>query len=289
MIAVLKLIKKNQRARTESCLEFMNKDVQILIPTYKRLKALAVTLTSLYYQQENFDVLISDQSDNDEIESDNSIRTIIRLLQNKGRDVEIKRNLPRRGMAQQRQFLLDNATAKYSLFLDDDLVLEPYVVRNLKHTLQKENCGFVGSAVIGLSYQYDVRLHQQHIEFWEDGIKPENVIPSGKAWQRYRLHNAANIYHVAERYNATPENPVAYKVAWIGGCVMYDTAKLCDVGGFDFWKDLPDNHCGEDVLAQLRVMKRYGGCGIIPSGVYHQELETTVPDRTINAPEHLEI
>jgi hypothetical protein len=36
-------------------------------------------------------------------------------------------------------------------------------------------------------------------------------------------------------------------------------------------------------------MKKYGGCGIIPSGVYHQELETTVPDRTVNAPECLEI
>jgi hypothetical protein len=70
---------------------------------------------------------------------------------------------------------------------------------------------------------------------------------------------------------------------------MYNTEKLRYVGGFSFWKDLPEQHCGEDVLAQLRVMKKYGGCGIIPSGVYHQELETTVPDRKVNAPEFLEI
>lgn len=70
---------------------------------------------------------------------------------------------------------------------------------------------------------------------------------------------------------------------------MYDTEKLRAVGGFSFWKDLPVNHSGEDVLAQLRVMKRYGGCGVIPSGVYHQELETTVPDRRVNAPEYLKI
>ena len=80
-----------------------------------------------------------------------------------------------------------------------------------------------------------------------------------------------------------------YKIAWAGGCVMYDTEKLKAVGGFDFWKELPHDHCGEDVLAQLRVMKKYGGCGIIPSGVYHQELETTVHDRTVNAPECLAI
>ena len=31
-------------------------------------------------------------------------------------------------------------------------------------------------------------------------------------------------------------------------------------------------------------MARDGGCGRIPSGVYHQELPTTVPDRSVDAP-----
>ncbi len=59
---------------------------------------------------------------------------------------------------------------------------------------------------------------------------------------------------------------------------------LRDVGGFQFWQSLPLEHCGEDALAQLRVMARHGGCGLIPSGVYHQELPTTVVDRRVNAP-----
>jgi hypothetical protein len=75
-----------------------------------------------------------------------------------------------------------------------------------------------------------------------------------------------------------------YRVAWVGGCVLYDTRKLRAGGGFDFWTDLPPDHCGEDVLAQLKVMARYGGCGLLPSGVYHQELPTAVPDRRVNAP-----
>ena len=41
---------------------------------------------------------------------------------------------------------------------------------------------------------------------------------------------------------------------------------------------------GEDVLAQLRVMARRGGCAVMPSEACHQELETTVPDRTVDAP-----
>lgn len=265
-------------------------DIHILIPTYKRLKALAVTLTSLYYQTEtSFNIVISDQSPEDELSNDNSIQTIKRLLENHVNKVTILRNLPPKGMAQQRQFLLEQSTSPYSLFLDDDLILDAYVVKNMKQILQTKNIGFVGCAVIGLSYQNDVRPHQQDIEFWEGDITPETILPNSAQWERYRLHNAANPYHVEKKINATSDKPIPYKVAWVGGCVMYDTEKLHDVGGFSFWKDLPEQHCGEDVLAQLRVMKKYGGCGIIPSGVYHQELETTVHDRKVNAPEFLEI
>ena len=267
-----------------------SKDLRILIPTYNRVKALAVTLTSLYYQAEkSFDIVISDQSPDDVLEEDQTIQTIKRLLEIKGHSVSILKNLPAQGMAQQRQFLLEKSTSKYSLFIDDDLILDDYVVKNMKQTLEKEAIGFVGCAVIGLSYQDDIRPHQQHIEFWKDGITPETIIPKSSEWERYRLHNAANIFHVSQNLNATPDNPIPYKIAWVGGCVMYDTEKLREVGGFSFWKDLPEKHGGEDVLAQLRVMKKYGGCGIIPSGVYHQELETTVPDRKVNAPEFLKI
>jgi hypothetical protein len=48
-------------------------------------------------------------------------------------------------------------------------------------------------------------------------------------------------------------------------------------------------HCGEDVLAELRVMARYGGCGLAPSGAYHQDLVTTVPDRICDAPRMLPV
>ena len=79
-------------------------------------------------------------------------------------------------------------------------------------------------------------------------------------------------------------SPLLYKVAWIGGCVLYDVAKLRAAGGFEFWRELPSSHCGEDVLAQLRVMATHGGCGVLPTGAYHQQLPTTVPDRTTDAP-----
>src|SRR5207302_564936 len=110
------------------------------------------------------------------------------------------------------------------------------------------------------------------------------VQPDTASWARHRLHNAANLYHVQQRLRLPRGHYRAYRVAWVGGCVLYDTAKLRGVGGFGFWRRLPDSHCGEDVLAQLRVMARYGGCGIVPSRVYHQELPTTLTDRRIDAP-----
>jgi hypothetical protein len=101
---------------------------------------------------------------------------------------------------------------------------------------------------------------------------------------RHRLHNAANLAHVQCRLGIGRGENRCYKVAWVGGCVMYDVAKLRACGGFGFWTELPAEHVGEDVLAQLRVMARFGGAGLIPSGAYHQELPTTLVDRRTDAP-----
>jgi hypothetical protein len=142
----------------------------------------------------------------------------------------------------------------------------------------------VGSALIGLSYVEDVRPHQQHIELWDGPVEPEEVRPGSAAWDRAPLHAAANLWHVQQRLAIPREESRLYKVAWVGGCVLYDTEKLRAAGGFGFWRELPVDHVGEDVVAQLRVMSRFGGAAIIPSGAYHQELPTTLPIRDVDAP-----
>lgn len=266
----------------------MTPEVDVLIPTFQRPAALAVTLTSLIAQDmRHFRVVISDQSEERPAESAGEVKAVVRVLRARGHSVEIHRNLPRRGLAEQRQFLLDRASAPYALFLDDDLILEPEVLGRLLRAIQEEGCGFVGAAVIGLSFLQDVRPHEQHIEFWEGPVTPELVTVNGPGWQRYRLHNAANLYHAEQQLGLGRRACRKYHVAWVGGCVLYSVKKLRDAGGFSFWKELPASHCGEDVLAQLRVLSAYGGCGILPSGVYHQELPTTVVDRSCDAPKVL--
>lgn len=263
-------------------------EVDVLVPTCRRPAALAVTLAGLTAQTlPRFRVVVSDQSDparDADPFTAGEVLTAVRLLRARGRPVELHRHLPRRGLAEHRQFLLDAARGRYALFLDDDVLLEPEVLARLVRVIREQGCGFVGAPLVGLSHLDDVRPHQQAVTAWDGPVQPEQVVPGDPAWDRHHLHSAANAWHVAERLGVTDSRPLVYRVAWVGGCVLYDVAALRAAGGFSFWTELPADHCGEDVLAQLRVMARSGGCGVLPSGAYHQQLPTTVPDRTVDAP-----
>jgi hypothetical protein len=138
--------------------------------------------------------------------------------------------------------------------------------------------------VLGLSYLDDVRPDElAPYEEWWGRPQPEVITRQSPAWHRYTLHNAANPAHLADRLRLAPGEWRAYKIAWIGGCVLYDRRALVDAGGFGFWTALPADHVGEDVVAQWRVMARYGGAGILPSGAVHLEAPTTVVHRPVEA------
>lgn len=262
--------------------------IDVLIPTCDRPTALAVTLATLLAQDfSDFDLVIADQSAATPGYDDPSVRAVLRVFEARGHRIDLSTNLPRRGMAQQRAFLLGRARAPHVLCLDDDVILEPDLVGRMLRALERSECGFIACGLHGLSFRHEQRPHQQAIEFWEGGVRPEVVLPGGPAWPRHLLHNAANLWHVQSRLRADAATPRLYKLAWSGGCVLYRTAALKDAGGFDFWCELPAGHCGEDVLAQLRVMARHGGAGLLPSGAYHQELPTTVTARAVDAPFHL--
>jgi GT2 family glycosyltransferase len=259
--------------------------IDVLVPTCGRPAALAVTLTALAAQTgPPLRILVSDQSERVPALEVPEVLAVLRYLLARGVEVAVERNLPRRGMAEQRAFLLARAIAPYCLYLDDDVILEPGLVARLYAALVAQGCGFVGSAVHGLSYLGQERPAQEQIEFWDGPVQPETVRPGSAAWARHHLHSAANLFHVQSRTQERGGADRLYRVAWIGGCVLFDTDKLRACGGFDFWRELPREHCGEDVQAQLRVMERYGGCGLLPSGAYHMELPTTVTAREVDAP-----
>ena len=259
--------------------------VDVLIPTRNRTCALAVTLAALSAQTVRpARIIVSDQSDGEGPFVTAEHVALARYLAAAGIELVALRHLPRRGMAEQRAFLLSLVRAPYCLFLDDDVMIEPDVLERMRDVMLEQRCGFVGSALHGLSYIHDRRPGQQQIEFWTGKVKPEDIAPDTTQWERHHLHSAANLFHVQQALGLASGPARCYRVAWIGGCVLFDADKLRDSGGFDFWRHLPLDHCGEDVQAQLAVMRRHGGCGIIPSGAYHMELPTTVTSRSVDAP-----
>jgi len=261
--------------------------IDVLIPTYRRKTGLAVVLTSLLGQTwRDFDVTISDQTEEDDAYLDSiEIQTLVRALRWHGHNVALHRHLPRRGMAEQRQFLFEQSRAPYVHYLDDDVLLDPPVMERMLGVLRAEGCGFVGCPVTGLEYLDDVRPDQQRIELWQGPVRPEPFTPETVPWDRHKINNAANPLHLEQKL-VQNGRPVRYKIAWVGGAnVLYDRAKLLRVGGFSFWERLPPAHAGEEVVAQFLLIREYGGCGILPSGTYHLGLPTTIADRERNAVE----
>jgi hypothetical protein len=261
--------------------------VDVLIPTCGRKTGLAVVLASLYAQTfSDFDIIISDQSSEGESYLDSiEIDTLVKALQRRGHRVDLYHHLPRRGMAEQRQFLLERSKAPYVHYLDDDVLLDSPVLERMLDVIRSEDCGFVGAAATGLGFLNDVRPHQHAIELWNGPVLPEPFAPDSVPWERHVINNAANPLHLEDQLVSNGE-VVRYKVAWVGGAnVLYDRSKLLAVGGFEFWPELPREHAGEEVVVQWLLIRRFGGCGILPSGTYHLGLPTTIEDRTSNATE----
>jgi hypothetical protein len=123
---------------------------------------------------------------------------------------------------------------------------------------------------------------------WGERVGPESVSRDTDAFERWPLHNAANLTHIARDLVVPDRGWIPYKVAWVGGCVLFRRADLLAAGGFSFWEQLPPEHSGEDVAAQWSVMARSGGAGLLPSGAVHLEAPTTIPHRPVDAFEVLE-
>ncbi|MDQ4047104.1 MAG: glycosyltransferase family 2 protein [Actinomycetota bacterium] len=259
--------------------------VDVLIPTRNRTAELAVTLAGLAAQDSPaFRVVVSDQSDGLPAWDLAPVPAVVRLLRAQGTEVELLQHLPRRGMAEHRQFLLDQARTDKVLFLDDDVWLEPGALGRMSEALDQLGCGFVGMAPQGLSYLSDRRPQETDVfEPWEGPVTPERIRPDEPAFQRWPLHSAANLSHVSADLGLEPGQWLPYKIAWLGGCAMFRRQALEETGGFRFWEQLPPEHCGEDVVAQWRVMESFGGAGILPAGAVHLESPTTVTDRRVEA------
>jgi GT2 family glycosyltransferase len=258
--------------------------VDVLIPTFNRRESLIFTLSGVVLQTlTDLRVIVADQSD-EPVGQSPVIQSLRRIVEIRGGSLEVHHRGPPRGIAEQRDFLLRQSSADTVLYLDDDILMESWVVDRLYRVLREQGCGFVGAFPTGISYTDDYRPLDEAVDFWEGPVRPEVVNPGSPAWQRARFHTAANAHHVSQRLPLGETR--LYKVAWLGACVIYDRAKLLEVGGFSFWSRLPRYHAGEEVLVQNLLMRRWGAAGILPSGTYFSEVPTTVFDSTGRIEQH---
>ena len=259
--------------------------VDVLVPTAGRLAELAVVLAGLAAQDDPpFRVTVSDQSEDHGLADEPGVQAMLRVLEVQGRAPRVLRHLPRRGIAEHRAFLLAQASAPYVLFLDDDVWPEPGLLATLHDAIEALDCGVVGAAQQGLSYLGDERpAEQAPFAPWDGAVEPERLRKDEPGTERWTLHNAANLTHIAARTRLPEAGWLPYRVAWLAGCVLYRREALEAVGGFGFWERLGPHHGGEDVAAQWLVMERFGGAGVLPSGAVHLEAPTTIPDRSVDA------
>ena len=102
--------------------------VDILLPTYDRLPSLIMCLSGIAGQTcSNFRLIISDKSETP-VKDNQVIQSLIRVIEAHGGTVDYHYRVPSKGIAEQRDFLLKEATAEYVLYLDDDVWMEPQVL-----------------------------------------------------------------------------------------------------------------------------------------------------------------
>ena len=114
--------------------------------------------------------------------------------------------------------------------MDDGIFLEADLLGRLVGGLRASGGAFLGSSVIDLRFRDEHRPDEEVIEFWDGPVRPEEIGVDSRAWARRKVHRGANLQHLRERLPRTRDR--LYHVADIGGCVLYDTAKLRSVGGF---------------------------------------------------------
>ena len=260
--------------------------VDVLVPTCDRPAALAVTLTALLAQADAalLRVVVGDQGVAPAA-GDPVVAGVLRVLRHHAIPVDVLHRPERRGVAENRQALLEAATAELLLVLDDDVLLGPGALARLLRAEAELGPAMVGAASTGLSYLADERPHEWvTFERVTGPVVPERVRKQAPGWERWRLHNAANPTHLAAHHPPEPgAGYTAYRIAWSAGCFLARRQAVLDAGGWAFWTELPAGHAGEDVVLQLRLQERGGAVGVLPTGAYHLELPTTVTDRRADA------
>jgi hypothetical protein len=250
--------------------------VDVLIPTAGSAAGLGATLASLANQRyPSFRVTAAWPH----LEGDEApwLAGLVRVLEARGHAVRLVDAGATSLEGGRAQALLDRAAAEYVLVVEDGVFLEADLLGRLVAGIRASGSAFVGSNVVDLRFRDEHRPEEEAIEFWDGPVRPEEIRVATRGWARRKVHRGANLQHLRERLPRTRDR--LYRVADIGGCVLYDTARLRSIGGFRPERDprrssaVPASNAS---ASQLRLLERYGGAGLFPSGAYRLTTSTTL-------------
>jgi hypothetical protein len=251
--------------------------VDVLIPTTGSPASLGATLSSLANQRyPSFRVMATRPPLNAAAEPE--LSGLAGVLEAGGHAVRFVDGQAAGRDGGRAQALLDLAAAEYVLIVEDGIFLDADLLGRLVGGLRASGGAFLGSSVIDLRFRDEHRPDEEAIEFWDGPVRPEEIGVDSRAWARRKVHRGANLQHLRERLPRTRDR--VYHVADIGGCVLYDTAKLRSVGGFRPLGDRgrhPSIPLSTTSATQLRLLDRYGGAGLFPSGAYRLTPIATEP------------
>lgn len=239
--------------------------VDILLMTCNRLPSLIACLSGIAGQSvANFRLIVSDGSEQPARDSE-TVRSLLRIITARGATVTWF-DRPRFEPAPEAAFLLGQASAEYVLLIEDNAWLAPQTLQKLLDTIQEQQCGFVGAQPDALVENSDRSSGGKHFDLWDGSVQPEAIEPGQREWLRERLNQNSTFTNLSLR--VPPGQQYMYKIAFATGAVLYHRQKLSSVGGFSS-VETNSGFPSSTAAAQNRLMRQYGGCSLLPSGVYH--------------------
>lgn len=151
--------------------------VDVCVATYKRPDLLLSLLDSLVKQELGLNLTMRViVVDND---SEESSKDTVNILKKEYPFPLFYFSEPRQGISYARNKALDNASAEYIAFLDDDEVAEPNWLKSLFDTLLTTNSDVVFGPVIGVLPEYAPDWTRSHASFQRPRLKTGAVVKYG--------------------------------------------------------------------------------------------------------------
>lgn len=204
----------------------------IIIPTKNRIYSLNCVLTSLQYQNADFDIIIIDSSTDYNIIDNQMLVKQLEFLKNKGHRYLVLKDIGKNQLDALNIGLKYAEQYKYDLcfYGDDDILYEPdFFELGIKYMENYPDCGVLSG--LTLNPWQTIEEQTPPSEIWED------------EYYQGKLKNNSSYYHCIS--NHPTDDPIDCETLFAG--FFFRTEDAVKVGGFPTYMS-PSGNGGENIL-----------------------------------------